>query len=186
LPPSARESRRFDRFSFAPVKRRRRYVERLLSGLLQLEPSATGFEIHFFPACNEARGGFRGQTPMWLIFTRRVRVAAGKAPRVSRLCLVGLGLLCSVAATKAESPKPVRAHPVKAMTVKVVASNKGGLAGVNFSDPYAPPVGTLKTAIARFPVVPKEATVDPQDGFSLTAGRDSPDAPFTGGVKFRF
>jgi len=35
-------------------------------------------------------------------------------------------------ATKAESPKPARAHLVKAMTVKVVAPNRGGLAGVNF------------------------------------------------------
>lgn len=105
---------------------------------------------------------------------------------MNRLCLVGLGLLCSVATTKAESAKPARAHLVKAMTVRVVASNKGGLAGVNFSDPYAPPVGTQKAGIARFPTVPTEAPVDPQGGFSLTAGRDSPDAPFTGGVKFRF
>jgi hypothetical protein len=100
--------------------------------------------------------------------------------------VVGLGLLCSVAETKAESPKPARAHPLKAMTVKVVTSNRGGLAGVNFSDPYAPPVGTQKAAIARFPTIPAEAPVAPQAGFSLTAGRDSPDAPFTGGVKFRF
>jgi hypothetical protein len=123
---------------------------------------------------------------MWLIFTHRVRVAAVKALHMSRFCLVGLSVLCSVAATKAESPKPVRAHPVEAVTVKVAASNKGGLADVNFSDPYAPPVGTKKTAIARFPTIPTEAPVDSQGGFSLTAGRDSPDAPFTGGVKFRF
>ena len=72
------------------------------------------------------------------------------------------------------------------MTVKVIALNRGGLASVNFSDPYAPPVGTQKAAIARFPTVPTEVPVDPQGSFSLTAGRDSPDAPFTGGVKFRF
>ena len=57
---------------------------------------------------------------------------------------------------------------------------------MNFSDPYAPPVGTQKAAIARFPTVPTEVPVDPQGSFSLTAGRNSPDAPFTGGVKFRF
>jgi hypothetical protein len=123
---------------------------------------------------------------MWLVLSHRGSAAAGKARHVNRLCLVGLGLLCSAAPTKAESPKPARAHLVKAMTVKVVASNKGGLAGVNFSDPYAPPVGTQKAAIARFPAIPAEAPVDPQARFSLTAGRDSPDAPFTGEVKFRF
>ena len=123
---------------------------------------------------------------MSLVWSHRGSAAAGKAPHVNRLCLVGLGLLCSVAATKAESPQPARAHPVKTMTVKVVALNRGGLASVNFSDPYAPPVGTQKAAIARFPAIPAEAPVDPQAGFSLTAGRDSPDAPFTGGVKFRF
>jgi hypothetical protein len=123
---------------------------------------------------------------MWLALSHRGLAAAGRALHMNRLCLVGLGLLCSVATTKAESAKPARAHPVKAMTAKVVASNRGGLAGVNFSNPYAPPVGTQKAAIARFPTVPTEALVDPQGGFSLTAGRDSPDAPFTGGVKFRF
>jgi hypothetical protein len=123
---------------------------------------------------------------MWLALSHRGSASTGKALHMNRPCLVGLGLLCSVAATKAESAKPTRAHPVKAMTVKVVASNRGGLAGVNFSNPYAPPVGTQKAAIARFPTVPTETPVGPHGGFSLTAGRDSPDAPFTGGVKFRF
>ena len=108
-----------------------------------------------------------------------------------RLCLVGLGLLCSVAATKAESPsvahpKPARMHEVKATTVKVGASDSNSLAAVNFSDPYAPPMGAKKAAVARFPTVSTKAPVDPQGGFSLTAGRESPDAPFTGGLKFRF
>ena len=70
--------------------------------------------------------------------------------------------------------------------VKVVGENSG-LAGVNFSDPYAPPVRAQKAAVTRFPTLPTEAPADPQGtGFSLTAGRDSPDAPFTGGLKFRF
>jgi hypothetical protein len=123
---------------------------------------------------------------MWLVLGHSVWAVASKTLHMNRLCLAGLGLLCFVVATKAESPKPAGAHPVKAMTVKVVTSNRGGLAGVNFSDPYAPPVGTQKAAIARFPTVPTEAPIDPQGGFSLTADRDAPDAPFTGGVKFRF
>jgi len=107
-----------------------------------------------------------------------------------RLCLVGLGLLCSAAAANAEDStvahsKAVRAHAIKATTVKVAASN--GLSGVNFSDPYAPPVGAQKAPVPRFPTLRSEAPANPPGGgFSLTAGRDSPDAPFTGGLKFRF
>ena len=128
---------------------------------------------------------------MCLSLCYRVCAAADKALRMSRLCLVGLGLLNSVAATKAEGPtvarsKPARMVALNAATVRVVASNSGSLAGVKFSDPYAPPVGTQNAAIARFPTVLTKAPVDPQGGFSLTAGRDSPDAPFTGGIKFRF
>jgi hypothetical protein len=108
-----------------------------------------------------------------------------------RLCLVGLGLLYYAAAAKAEDStiahsKPVRAHPVKATAVKVSASNTG-LSSVGFSDPYAPPVGAQKATAPRFQTLETRAPANPQGGgFSLTAGRDSPDAPFTGGLKFRF
>ena len=116
-----------------------------------------GFEIHFLPACNDACGGL-GDKANVVSLSHRGSAAAGKALHMNRLCLVGLGLLCSVATTKAESAKPARAHPVKASAVKVVAPNRGGLAGVNFSNPYAPPVGTQKAPIARFPTVPTETT----------------------------
>ena len=107
------------------------------------------------------------------------------------LCLVGLGLLCSAAAANAEDlavahSKAAPAHAIKAATVKVTASNSG-ISGVNFSDPYAPPVGAQKVPVPRFPTLRTEAPANPPGGgFSLTAGRDSPDAPFTGGLKFRF
>ena len=105
---------------------------------------------------------------------------------MKRLCLVGLGLLCSVAATKAESPAVAHSKPVRTHAAKVVASNSG-LAAVNFSDPYAPPVGAQKAPVRRLPTPTTEEPAHPQGGgFSLTAGRDSPDAPFTGGLKFRF
>jgi hypothetical protein len=110
---------------------------------------------------------------------------------MKRLCLVGVGFLCSVAAANAESPtvahsKPVRAHAAKATGVKVIASNNG-LAGVNFSDPYAPPVGTQKAAaVTKFPAPPTDDPVEVKGGFSLTAGRDAAGEPMTGGLKFRF
>ena len=110
---------------------------------------------------------------------------------MKRLCLVGVGLLCCAAAANAEDStvahsKPVRAHAIKATTAKVTASNTG-LSSVGFSDPYAPPVGAQKATNPRFPTLQTRAPADPQGGgFSLTAGRDSPDAPFTGGFKFRF
>jgi hypothetical protein len=111
---------------------------------------------------------------------------------MKRLCWVGFGFLCAVAAAKAETPsvhhsKPVGPHAVKATTVKIAASNSGGLAGVGFSDPYAPPVGAQKPTVVKFPAPPTDSPANAQGGgFSLTAGRDAPDAPFTGGLKFRF
>ncbi len=58
---------------------------------------------------------------------------------------------------------------------------------IHFSDPYAPPVGAGKKAAAQFPTAEsEEPSASPQGGFSLTAGREAPDAPFTGGLKLRF
>ena len=81
--------------------------------------------------------------------------------------------------------RPTPPHEAKTTTLKAGAKS-WGLGDIQFSDPYAPPVGAGKTTIARFPTVPSEPPVAPQGGMSLTAGRDSPDAPFTGGLKFRF
>jgi hypothetical protein len=139
------------------------------------------------PIGRRDRGRLRGRTD-WVNLLLTGWVGADRALHMRRLCLVGVGLLCSVAAAKAEDPtvphsKLVRAHAVKA----TAASNGGALAGVNFSDPYAPPVGAQKAPTPRFPTLRTEAAAEPQGGgFSLTAGRDSPDAPFTGGLKFRF
>ena len=105
---------------------------------------------------------------------------------MKRLCLVGLGLLGAVAAAKAETPGAHHSKPVRAHAVKVAASNSGGLAGVAFSDPYAPPVGAGKTAQSQFPAPPTDDPVEVKGGFSLTAGRDAAGEPMTGGLKFRF
>jgi hypothetical protein len=111
---------------------------------------------------------------------------------VKRFCLIVAGLVCAVAGTaEAESPsvaqsKPARPHAAKTTTLKAATTKNPGLGDIQFSDPYAPPVGVQKTTIARFPAIPTDAPVTPQGGMSFTAGRDSPDAPFTGGLKFRF
>ena len=111
---------------------------------------------------------------------------------VKRLCLVVVGLVYAVAGTaEAESPsvaqsKPARPHAAKTTTLKAAATKSGGLGDIQFSDPYAPPVGVPKTTITRFPAIRTDPPVDPQGGISFAAGRDSADAPFTGGLKFRF
>jgi len=105
---------------------------------------------------------------------------------MKRLCLVGLGLLCAVAAAKAETAnvhhsKPVRAHPMK-----VVASSSGGLAAVGFSDPYAPPVGVQKAAASQFPPIEAHSAVEPTSSFGIRVGRDAPGEPMTGGFGLSF
>jgi hypothetical protein len=108
---------------------------------------------------------------------------------VKRLYLVVLGVVCTVAGADAQSlsaqPKSARAH-VNVATVAGSSSSNGSLGGVKFSDPYAPPVGTGKRAIARFPAMPTDGAVEPQGRVSFTAGRDSPDEPLTGGLKLSF
>jgi hypothetical protein len=108
---------------------------------------------------------------------------------MKRLCLVGLGLVCSLAAAKAESPtvahsKTVRAHAIKTTTVRVAASS--GLGSVGFSDPYAPPVGAQKAAISQFPPIEADSPVEPKSSFGIRVGRDAPGEPMTGGFGLRF
>jgi hypothetical protein len=111
---------------------------------------------------------------------------------MKRLRLTMVVLVCAVAGTaSAESlsvprAKLARPHAAKTKALEAAPSKSASLGGISFSDPYAPPVGVPKTKIAPFPAIRTDPSVDPQGGFSLTAGRDSPDAPFTGGLKFRF
>ena len=103
------------------------------------------------------------------------------------------GLTCLVAVTQAaaedlspvplNSPKP---HAAKTKPVKAAAFKAAGAGDIPFSDPYAPPVGSGKLKGAVFAAPERARPSVPEGGFSFTAGRDSPDAPFTGGLKFRF
>ncbi len=108
---------------------------------------------------------------------------------MKRLCLTIVGVVCVTAGTaKAESlsAKPARPHLARTATFEAAAAKSGSLGGISFSDPYAPPVGVRKTKIARFPTIQTDAPVEPKGGLSLFAGRDNPDAPFTGELKFRY
>jgi hypothetical protein len=76
---------------------------------------------------------------------------------MKRLCLIVVGVVCTFAVADAQSfsvqSKPARGH-AKVATVASSALRSGGLGGINFSNPYAPPVGAGKTAIAPFPTMP--------------------------------
>jgi len=107
--------------------------------------------------------------------------------------LILAGLTCLVAVTQAGaedvSPvplSPAKPHAAKTKPVKAAAYKFAGPGDIPFSDPYAPPVGSGKLKGAEFPVPERARAPVPEGGFSFTAGRDSPDAPFTGGLKFRF
>jgi hypothetical protein len=112
---------------------------------------------------------------------------------MKRLCLSIVCLAGAVAWTEASAqsqstnvPKSTK-HAAKFKMIDPIASKTASLGEIQFSDPYAPPVGVHKTAVTPFPTRQTEEPHDPQGGgMSFTAGKDAPDAPFTGGLKFRF
>jgi hypothetical protein len=103
------------------------------------------------------------------------------------LCVCVIGVVYAVAGTAAaETVTGPRPHPAKKPTVEAGVPKAAGVTGIGLSDAYGSPVPAAKTMIARFSAIRPKPPVDPQGGFSLSVGRDSPDAPFTGGLKFRF
>ncbi len=115
-----------------------------------------------------------------------LRRAPIRALDMTRLCLIVVGLVYAVTGMAEEPGRSVaRSHAIKRVTREVHVSKSASNGGISFSDPYGPPVGAPKTVIAQFPPMRTDPTVD-QGGLSFSAGRESPDAPFTGGIKFRF
>lgn len=99
--------------------------------------------------------------------------------------VVGLvSLLAGIA--EAESLPLAGAHASKRSTHAIGLSKSPGANGVRFSDPYGSPVRVPDSMIARFTPMRSSPPVEPQGGISINAGRESPDAPFTGGLKLRF
>ncbi len=114
---------------------------------------------------------------------------------MKRLCVTILCLVSAAAWTRASAEelstgplKPARTHIARAKPSERPSAKTASLGDIHFSDPYAPPVGAHKTAAAPFMATETEAPAPAgsQGGFSLTAGREAPDAPFTGGLKLRF
>ena len=110
-----------------------------------------------------------------------------------RRWLTVAGLACLVVLTQAWAqelssipPNSAKPHAAKARMVKSAALKAGTLGDISFSDPYAPPVGSGKVKGPEFPAPERAPPVDPQGGFSITAGRDSAGGPMTGGLKIRF
>ena len=97
------------------------------------------------------------------------------------------GLACLLAATQASAqdfsiaPQSPAKHLTRAKSAKPSASRTAGFR-VSLSEPYGSPKG----ADAGFPPAEPTVPLEPRGGFSLTAGRDSPDAPMRGGLMFRF
>src|SRR5271165_3622811 len=102
--------------------------------------------------------------------------------------LIGLLALTQASAEEAVSVPQnfAKQHRTRVKIVRPAASKAEGLGDISFSNPYAPPVGSGKVQSAGFQLPERAAPTDPKGGFSLTAGRDSPDAPMEGGLKFRF
>jgi hypothetical protein len=117
--------------------------------------------------------------------------------------LAGLACLLAVTQASAQETKSVpetsaKPHRMKAKVDKPDSWRSASLGDIPFSDPYAPPVGSgkrngsgkgngsSKGKGAEFPVPERTLPAEPQGGFTIKAGRDSPDAPMTGGLMFRF
>ncbi len=103
------------------------------------------------------------------------------------LCLIAVGLVCLVAgAAEAESLSVSRPHAAKRSTHEAALPRTASIGGHRSSDPNVSAGPAWKAMSEQFSPDRKNPPVGPQGGFSLTAGRDSPDAPFTGGLKLRF
>jgi hypothetical protein len=124
--------------------------------------------------------------------------------------LVGVALIVVAAQAAADDltpgpPKPGPLHATKSKTVKPAQSQGSGLAGIPFSNPYAPPVGAGEHAGPALPAAQRAAPVDPKGNLSFTykwkanndavdpywnirssPGSDAPGDSFLGGLKLGF
>lgn len=98
---------------------------------------------------------------------------------MKRLFLIVVGLAYAVAGTGEGAGQPAAGpHATKKLTREASVSKSASTGQLGFSN-------ASKTMIAQFPEMRTNSTID-QGGISFTAGRESPDAPFTGGLKLRF
>ncbi len=103
------------------------------------------------------------------------------------LCLTIVGLVPLVAGVaEAETLSTAPSHASKHLTHQAALSNPASANSGRSSDPYGSPVRVPDSLVARFTPIRTSPPVQPQGGISINAGRESPDAPFTGGLKLRF
>jgi hypothetical protein len=92
----------------------------------------------------------------------------------------------SSVARSAPKPHEAKAAGSKPLSSKTASLGDMSLGDIRFSNPYAPPVGAPRVKNVGLPEPERHVPTDPQGGFTIKAGRDSPDAPMTGGLMFRF
>lgn len=133
-----------------------------------------------------------------------------KLDRISMACLASAIAFSSAIADEIAPPKPSRtpahaAKPPHAKSAKPAADQAGGLLGVKFSDPNAPPVGAAPAPDGGFapaangtPAEPASGVslgvkwhatnepIDPYDAIRHTSGPDGPGDTFEGGIKLGF
>jgi hypothetical protein len=122
-----------------------------------------------------------------------------------------IGVICAVAPIQAIADDLSAAAPIapppaaKMKVVKPPATQGQSLSDIQFSNPYAPPVGAGKATGPDFPAPRSAAPVDPKGGVSFTykwhatnepldpywhlrnsPGADAPGSKFLGGLKLGF
>jgi hypothetical protein len=104
---------------------------------------------------------------------------------MKRVFLSWIGAMCVVApmqATADDLPatQPNAAPPpaAKSKIVKPPATEGQSLGDIQFSNPYAPPVGTGKATGANFPAAKTAPAVDPKGGMSFTYKWHATNEPF--------
>jgi hypothetical protein len=133
---------------------------------------------------------------------------------MKRVFLSLIGAMCVVASIEAAADdlpatQPNSAPPPPAAKSKIAkppATGGQGLGDIQFSNPYAPPVGAGQATGANFPAAQRATPVDPKSGMSLTYkwhannepvdpywhvrsneyGPDGPGSTFLGGLKLGF
>jgi hypothetical protein len=135
--------------------------------------AAPGAASHSFPLDN---------------FLGRVGAASRIKEEMGRVSWSFAGVALIFAATQAAAdpvapapPKPGLQHGAKSKTVKPAQPQSSSLAGIPFSNPYAPPVGAGKSTGAGGPAPPRAAPAEPKGNLSLTykwKGNNEPVDPF--------
>lgn len=84
-----------------------------------------------------------------------------------------------------DSSKPIRSHAAKAKTGHAAGLKSASLDVVHFSNPYAPPEGTMVATRSGLPGYSYPIPTEPHGGLSISMGQDQ-GGHTTGGLKWGF